>query len=281
MPKKVAKNKLEKEKIAQTESEVGSVDNPTNQTDLIDEEAMKGLEVEKQLDADQTTPAEVLAIKPEKDSQIKISSSKKHRSKSYHKAKESLEPGKLYSLKDAIELIKNISVSKYDGSVEIHLKLRKKKSKTQTESGKGVFNLPHGTGKEKKIITLNEDLIEEIAKTKKINFDIALASPSLMPKVAKIAKILGPKGKMPDPKSGTVTDSPEQVIKEINSGKVQYRIDSGNNIHQIVGRVSWDSQKLLENILVVFSTITKSKIESAFLTASVAPSIAIDLVDIK
>jgi|SRR3989344_819990 len=204
-------------------------------------------------------------------------SAKSRHSKRFLAKKVKVEPGKLYQLSEAIQLIKELSISKYDGSVEIHLRLNKKKAKGSTESSRGVVHLPHGSGKERMVVILDEKIIEEIAKTKKINFDIAIAPPELMPKVAKIAKILGPQGKMPDPKSGTVTNDPEKIMAEIKSGKTEYRVDASGIVHQIIGKVSWDESKLSENALAVLAIYPKSRLNSAFITASIAPSIPLDL----
>ncbi len=98
-----------------------------------------------------------------------------------------------------------------------------------------------------------------------------------MPKVAKIAKILGPVGKMPDPKSGTVTTDPKKVIEEIRGGKTEYKVDSSGIVHQIIGKISWDESKLAENAKVVMAIYPKSRLNSVFVTASIAPSIPLDL----
>jgi len=258
-----------------------------------DVEAEKALIVEEGADADQVVPAEVAAIHEDNESARAASGSKaaakgksnttavpkpkKSRSASYLKAKAEVEKGKLYQLDEALLLVKKISLSKFDGAMELHLKLTKKKSKGSTESSKGIFHLPNGSGKERKIIILDEAKIEEIAKTKKIDFDIAIATPELMPKVGKIAKILGPRGLMPDPKSGTVTNDPEKTIAEINSGKVEYRIDASNNIHQMIGRVSWDETKLKENVQAVLAAFPKSRVAAGYVSASISPSVPLDL----
>jgi large subunit ribosomal protein L1 len=306
MPKKNTKNitdesPVELEKDSSKEAEPmtrhhseASIDEAASSAD---EEAEKGLAVEEGTDTDAQIPAEIAAIStetetakelnaPEKKKSAQATTKKtaratvkqaKSRSKKYQAAKAQVEPGKLYPLAEALTLVKKVSVSKFDGSVEVHLKLIKKKGKSSTESPKGIFHLPHGTGKMKKIIVLDEAKIEEIAKTKKIDFDIALADPTLMPKIGKIAKILGPKGKMPDPKAGTITNDPKKVIDEINAGKVEYRIDSQNQVHQIVGKVSWEDEKLLENIRAVLSSFPKTRLESTYLSASISPSVAVDI----
>ncbi len=301
MAKKTPTNPIDEEKLAAAEAEaLASEPSEASQAaENLDEVAEEGLVAEHAAGVDQAVPAELSAIKTRNESAQsangedpmvekkansksqkpnKIQAPKtKTRSKKYAEAKAQVEKGKLYKLEEAIELVKKMSNTKFDSAVELHLKLTKKKAKGGTESSKGSLHLPHGSGKNKVIIVLDEAKIDEIAKTKKIDFDVAIAAPALMPKVAKIAKILGPKGKMPDPKSGTVTDEPKKVIEEINSGKVDYRIDASNNIHQMVGRVSWDEAKLKENAAAVFAALPKARIFAAYLTASMTPSVAVDL----
>lgn len=301
MPKTSKTNPVTAEKSAEKEAEAltNEKDNAVQAVENLDEEAEKGLIAEQAADADSATPAEVTAIKEDNESaqnlnkdipkdvkevkkpakktskkkiEVKSRRSPKHKEASAH-----IEKGKLYKTNEAIELIKKVSYSKFDGSVELHLKLAKKKTKGASVSTRGVFQLPHGSGKKKNIIVLDEKIIDEIAKTKKAKFDIAIATPELMPKVGKIAKILGPIGKMPDPKSGTVSNDPKKTIEEINAGKIEYRIDSSNNVHQIVGKVSWDSKKLSENIEVVLSSFQMGKIDAAYLSASMSPSARLDI----
>lgn len=299
MPKKPTNNPIEAEKSAELEAEALAVEisEPSAAEQNLDEEAEKALVVEEGADAEAVMPAEVAAIHTDNASAKAVNkkstkekpkkaegankAKKDGRSAKYKAAHDQVEAGKQYLLADAIELVKKTSYSKFDGGVELHLKLTKKKAKGSTESSKGVFTLPHGSGKDRKIVILDEAKIEEIAKTKKLDFDVALATPELMPKVAKIAKILGPKGKMPDPKSGTVTTDIKKTIEEINSGKVDYRIDASNNLHQLVGKVSWDATKLAENIHAVLGSMPKSKIAAAYLTASMSPSVTLDLTFLK
>jgi large subunit ribosomal protein L1 len=301
MPKKQPTTPIEEEQLAEEQAEaMSSISDEATADSQTDESAEEAQMTEHSNDTDQAMPAEVAAIhveeEPEAKTKTKSSKGKSEKPKEkskpakvekatrgakYQKSKAQVEPGKLYKPADAIELVKKTSFSKFDGGVEIHLHLSQKKTKGNTESTRGVFNLPHGTGKTKKIIILDEAKIEEIGKTKKLDFDIALASPELMPKVARIAKILGPKGKMPDPKSGTVTTDPEKTIQEINSGRAEYRVDASNNVHQLVGKVSWETGKLLENIQVVFAPYPKSRIISAYLTASMGPSVSLDLSQLK
>ena len=296
MSKKTPKNIIEEEKDASLEAEamVSESDEATQAEINLDENAEEALTAETGADAEQATPAELAAVSEDTETAKELNEKaktakkvvvkaapKKTRSAKYQKHVEMVEKGTYYKLEEALELVRKLSISKYDGSVELHIRLNAKRAKGSTESSRGLFHLPHGSGKEKKVVILTEDKIEEISKTKKIDFDIALASPELMPKVARIAKILGPKGKMPDPKSGTVTADPEKTIAEINSGKVEYRIDSTNNVHQIIGKVSWSTEKLAENAKAALTSLPKARIAGVFLTASVAPSVPVDLAIIK
>lgn len=283
MPKTTKRNPKTDEISANKEAEelASQPDEASAATINLDEEAEKQLVAEEATETEAELAPEVAAISEDNESASELNNkpapAKSRRSPKHRSASELVEKGRLYPIKEAIELVKKVSYSKFDGSVELHLKLTKKKSKGGTESTRGVFYLPNGSGKDKKIAILDEALIETIAKTKKVEADVYIATPDLMPKVGKIAKILGPQGKMPDPKSGTVTSDPKKAIEEINSGKVDYRIDANNNIHQMVGKVSWEVDKLEENILAILSSMPSSKIAEAYLTATMAPAISLNL----
>lgn len=289
-------NPLIQEKQAQAESQAAT----DLHSQVKDEEAEKAAIVERGAQTEQVTPAEVAAIseipqdltssklerKKEKklvrralketEKSINVNGLLKKASK-YTAAKAKIEPGRLYSLREAIALAKQVSISSFDGAVEMHLRISSKKAKGFQHSERGVINLPHGSGKPKKIIVLDERKIDEIAKTKKIDFDIALARPELMSKVAKVAKILGPAGKMPDLKSGTVTDEPDKVTEQIKQGKTEYRLDSGGNLHQVIGRVSWEDDKLLENAEAVLNTFGRNRIVAGYLSPSIGPAVPLEL----
>lgn len=302
-PKTPLSKELQSERQAQPVAHHQS--EPSAEEATLDEEAIKATEYEEAVDSDVAVPAEVAAIhldpasvsvaeeavsklKRRKIKKVerqtvraaKVASSaavrapKSARSRRMLAAKAKIEPGKLYPLEEAITLTKQLALAKFDGAIELHLGLIAKKAQADSHSTRGQFNLPHGTGKEKKIIVLTGEKIEEIAKTKKIDFDVALASPALMPQVAKIARILGPRGKMPDPKSGTVTDDPEAVAKQIQAGKVEYRLD-GSNVHQIIGRVSWPVDNLLNNAKAVIGLIGISRLRTIFVTSSIGPSVPV------
>lgn len=310
---KAAKNIIEEEKIAQEEGEasvkIDGSDTPgAGVVQYQDEEVLEAILAEKGAGATEVAPAELAAIHPdaltsgdepkkklerrkekkverqaEKSAKISKSSKKvvSARSRKYRMVKSLLARGRSYPLAEAIELAKKVSLSKFDGSLELHLNLAKKKGKATTETTRGVLHLPNGTGKKVKVLVLDEAKIEEIAKTKKIDFDVAIAAPALMPKVAKIARILGPKGKMPDPRAGTVTDHPEKIMADIQHGRVEYRVDDTRNVHLLIGKISWDLQKLQENAKVVFAAFPIFRLTSATLSPSIGPSVAIDLGSLK
>ena len=309
MPKK-KESKIKQEAEGLTPSVVDATEDAFDQ--IQDEQADKAAVVEKGADAEEVTPAEVDAMHIVKETEVteeeadvddavrekvkaKVAekgkkegktakpkkSSKPTRSKKYQEVAPLVDRNKVYQLNEAIELVKKVSVSKFDGTIELHMVIAKKKTKGSTESARGVLHLPHGPVKAKKIVVLDEDMIEEIAKTKKVDFDIAVASPSLMPKVAKIAKILGPQGKMPDPKAGTVTDDVEKVKAELNSGRTDFRIDPSNIVHLPIAKISWEDKNIAENIKVAIAHYPVNRIGSAYITPTIGPSIKLDHKSIK
>ncbi|MFA4817556.1 MAG: 50S ribosomal protein L1 [Parcubacteria group bacterium] len=193
--------------------------------------------------------------------------------KKYQAAAEKLDKNKIYQIAEAVKFLKENKTAKFDESVEIHIKtnIDPKKGEQQV---RGTVILPHGTGKSKKIAVITsisekeakeagadivggEEMIEKIAK--KINFDILVATPEMMPKLAKIAKILGPKGLMPNPKTETVTTKIKETVEALKKGKAAFKNDDTGNIHQVVGKVSFAEEKLAENISAFLSTIEKIK----------------------
>jgi len=214
--------------------------------------------------------------------------------------KAKIDKTKVHSIDEAIKLVKETSNVKFDASVEVHLKLGidPKKGEQQIRS---TVVLPHGTGKTKKVaafvgsndekkareagadLVCGESEIKKIKDTGKIEFDIAVATPEMMPKLAAAAKILGPKGLMPNPKSGTVDADIAKILKEMKAGKIAFKNDDTCNIHQIIGKVSFDDSKLKENFEVFIGAVKKVKpvsakgiyIKSVYLTSSMGPSVRV------
>ncbi|OGF21068.1 50S ribosomal protein L1 [Candidatus Falkowbacteria bacterium RIFOXYB2_FULL_38_15] len=200
--------------------------------------------------------------------------------KRYSEARKSIDLKKSYSLEEAMDLLKNTSKEKFDAGIEVHIKLGIDPKKGE-QMVRGTIVLPHSVGKSKIIaafvesnlekeakdagadIVGSEELIKEIKTSGKINFDIAIATPSMMPKLAQIAKILGPKGLMPNPKSETVTPHIKKAIEELKKGKTTFKNDDTGNIHQLIGRVSLDKGQLLENFNVFIEAVNKVKPSSS------------------
>jgi large subunit ribosomal protein L1 len=199
------------------------------------------------------------------------------RSKQYVEKSSLVEKNKEYAMPEAISLVKQTSMTKFDGTVEIHINLNPQ-SLGDKKDMRGSVSLPHGTGKEVKVVIADEAIISDI-EAGKINFDILVAHPTMMAKLAKVARVLGPKGLMPNPKNGTVSPDPEKRAKELSSGQVNFKNEPDQPIiHMIVGKVSFEEKKLLENIQAVIKAIGTSKISRATLTATMGPGIKIVLV---
>ena len=251
--------------------------------------------VERETDTDAAVPAEEAAVHTDNvvareaskgTSDRKTQSEKrkatdrtlsrpKQRSAKYQAAADALDAQKAYTLGKAIELAQKTSYTKFDGSVELHIRIQPKK-KTEADSIRGLIQLPHGTGKTVNAVVLTDELIEQIAKDGRSEADVLIATPALMPKVAKIAKILGPQGKMPSPKAGTVTDNPEDALTALKSGRVEYRADAGGIIHQTIGKVSWDQVKLEENARALLGSLAGYQLLSVTVSATMGPGVRVD-----
>ncbi len=191
--------------------------------------------------------------------------------------KEKIDSSKLYSLEEAVSVLKETSNTKFDSGVEIHVKTGID-VKQSDQNVRGTVSLPYGTGKKQIIAAITtkpdkakqagaelcggEEIIKEI-QAGKINFDVLVAEPQFMPKLAVVAKILGPRGLMPSPKNGTVTDNVTGAIEELSKGKVSFKNDDTGNIHLLVGRISFEPDKLKENIKAAFDSIKGSRPASA------------------
>lgn len=215
--------------------------------------------------------------KVEKKATKTLAKARPHRrSANYLVAAKQVDSSRVYEAKEALRLAQETSYSKFDGAVEIHCRLRLKRGKADAgDRFRMMIALPHGTGRESKIGVLDEALIELIKQKGDTEFDILLASPSLMPKVAQIAKILGPKGKMPNPKTGTVTDDPELARQAILSGRIELKADGQGNLHQTIGRVSWSPTKLLENYQTLVAGLPSHRLQQIVVSATMGPGILV------
>lgn len=187
---------------------------------------------------------------------------------------------KTYNINEAIELVKKINKAKFDASFEVHLRLGIDPKKGDQQV-RGAVSLPNGTGKTVKVAAFvspanekaakeagadfvgGEDLIAEIKKTEKTDFQVAVAEPEMMKSLAIIAKILGTRGLMPSPKNDTVTQNPAKAVEELKKGKISFKNDDTANIHAVIGKVSFESDKLAQNFGVFIETIRKAKPGSA------------------
>lgn len=217
--------------------------------------------------------------------------------------KSKVDANKLYSLDEALALVKSTSTVKFDASVEIHLRLGIDVSKSDQQI-RSTVALPHGTGKTKSVAAFVGPNDEKPAKeagadfiygeneikglqsgTVKVNFDIAVATPEMMPKLAIAAKVLGPKGLMPNPKTGTVDKDVKKMVTDLKKGKVAFKNDDTGNVHASIGKVSFGPEKLKENYESFVEAIKKIKPTSAkgtylkaiYLTTSMGPSIKVEL----
>ena len=223
--------------------------------------------------------------------------------KKYIKAMELVEKHKAYTKEEAIELVKKTSTSNFDGSVEIAVRLNVDTKKTDQQV-RGALVLPNGTGKAKRVLVLTkndaqskaakdagaefvggEDLIDKIAKENWLDFDVIIATPEMMPLLGKIGKLLGPRGLMPNPKTGTVTTDVAKAIEDVKKGRIEFRTDSYGNVHAIIGKVSFDAKKLVENLDAFMNVIIKSKpttvkgqfIKNVSVSSTMGPGIKIDI----
>lgn len=196
---------------------------------------------------------------------------KQNRSSRYLQSAKSIDRAKRYSLDDAIDLLKKTSYSKFDGTVEVHIKTISKKGQDPL---RGLVMLPSGAPKQKIIAIADEALIEKV-QSSKIDFDILIATPTMMPKLATVAKILGPKGLMPNPKSGTVVEDTAVAQKELSSGKIEYKTDLLGNIHCGVAKLSWENNKIKTNINAFLNAIPANRVGSITLCATMGPGIKI------
>ena len=224
--------------------------------------------------------------------------------KKYRSVVKKIDQETKYSLEDAIKLATETSTTKFDATVEVHMHLGID-PKQSDQQIRNIVVLPHGTGKKitiaafvadddvKKTLSAGADFAGEDDLIDKVNkgwtdFDIAIATPEMMKKLAKVARILGQKRLMPNPKAGTVTNDIEKTIEELKKGRIEYRNDSLSGIHSVIGKVSFGTSKLIENAKTLFESIKSAKpaklkgtyIKKVFLTTSMGPSIQVNVNDI-
>ena len=202
------------------------------------------------------------------------------KSKKYVEALNKIDRTRLYDATEALSLVAEVATAKFDETVEAHIKLGVD-SRHADQQVRGAIVLPHGTGKTKKVLVFAkgekakeaeaagadfvgaEDLVQKIQKENWFDFDVVVATPDMMGVVGRLGRVLGPKGLMPNPKSGTVTFDVTKAVEEIKAGKVEYRLDKSNIIHVAIGKVSFGGEKLAENFNVLMNAIIKAKPSAA------------------
>ncbi len=226
----------------------------------------------------------------------------KKRSKKYVEAMNKVEKNRAYSIEEAVKLAKETSVSTFDASVEVAMNLNLDTKKADQQL-RGAMVLPKGTGKTKKVLVVvrgenatkakeagadfvgDTDILEKIEKENWFDFDVMIATPDMMPLLGKLGRVLGPKGLMPNPKTGTVTTDVVKAVNDVKAGRVEYRTDSYGNIHGIIGKVSFSDEDLIENFKSFVSTIVKAKpttakgeyIKNISITTTMGPGIKVDI----
>lgn len=224
------------------------------------------------------------------------------KSKRFLESAEKVDKHKLYTKEEAVKLVKETATTKFDSSVEVamHLNLDTKKADQQL---RGAIVLPKGTGKAKKVLVIakgaaadaakeagadyvgDTDYLDKIQNENWFDFDVMIATPDMMPALGKIGRILGPKGLMPNPKTGTVTLDTKKAVEEVKKGRVEYRTDSYGNVHALIGKSSFSEEDLLENLKTFVSVIVKAKpsvvkgtyVKNITLSSTMGPGVKVDI----
>ena len=223
------------------------------------------------------------------------------RSKKYTEALSKIDKTKVYAKEEAVKLVKETSISSFDGSVDVAIRLNLDTKKADQQL-RGAIVLPKGTGKTARVLVIakgpkateakeagadyvgDTDMLDKIEKENWFDFDTIIATPDMMPALGKLGKVLGPKGLMPNPKTGTVTMDVKKAVEDVKSGKVEYRTDSFGIIHSIIGKVSFSEEDLLANLNAFVSTILKIKpasvkgdyVKSISISSTMGPGIKVE-----
>lgn len=197
-------------------------------------------------------------------------------SKKYREKAELVDKNKVYKLSEALEILPKVNLASFDETVELHM--------NTAGSVSGAVTLPHGTGKQVRVAIADGSNVKEVEDLVKkieggtIDFDVLIATPDAMPKLARVARVLGPRGLMPNPKSGTVSPKPEEVAKKFAAGQMNFKTEAKAPIlHMVVGKISFGDKKLEENIKVAISSVQSKNIRNATLKSTMSPGLRIDV----
>ncbi len=290
--KKLGLDVTDKNTIAEIEAAMATVATPTTEAEVAEEEkhsAKAGKRSEKSLreaeekaekearkEAGDTTPqSEEAEARTKKGPRPTVRPRLERRGKNYRKLAEQLEKGKIYTLAEALELATKTNPTKFDASVEVHVRLGVDPRQAD-QNVRATVSLPNGTGKTVRVAVFapqseheaakktgadvigDEEFLKQLEK-EELNFDILIATPQYMPKLGKFARLLGPRGLMPNPKSGTVATDVAKAVSEAKAGKVEYRVDKQAIVHLAIGKVSFGAEKLTENAKAFFDSLASQK----------------------
>lgn len=233
-------------------------------------------DIDKQHKAESTEQTEnEVIVESKKEVKVEVAApkknvSKKVRGKKYLESKKKMGDKKMMKLAEAIELLKKAKYASFDESVDLHINVVK-------TGLRGEVELPHSTGKTVRVAIVSDTVLEQLAQGK-IEFDVLITHPSFMSKLARFAKVLGPKGLMPNPKAGTVSATPEEVAKKFMKGTLRWKTEPKFPIiHQMIGKLSYDSKQLTENAQAFIDAVGKAQIKNVFIASSMGLSIGIEI----
>lgn len=220
-------------------------------------------ELESSPTGQETTPEEGKKGKKAKAKKKRVASKR-------HQENTKLSSKQTQNLSQSLETLRKFKTSSFDETVELHIN-------TKEKGINGTVTLPHGTGKTLRIKVADDAVIAEI-ESGKIDFDVLVAAPSMMPKLARVAKVLGPRGLMPNPKNGTISEDTKKAVENLSAGQVSYKTESGAPvIHVSVGKLSFDDKKLTDNISTILTSIGNAKISSVVLKSTMSPAIRLKI----
>lgn len=223
---------------------------------------------EKSADVQPEVKQEEAKAEPAKEQKKAVAA--RTRGKKYLAAKKTVGKGAKMKLTEAIELLKKAKYAAFDESVDVHMNVVK-------TGLRGEVELPHSTGKTVRVAIVNDAVLEQLAENK-IEFDVLVTHPSFMPKLARYAKLLGPKGLMPNPKAGTISPNPEEVAKKFMKGTLRWKTEPKFPIlHQMIGKLSYETKNLSENAQALINAVGKANIKNVFVASSMGPSVEIEI----